>query len=130
MLEKVGMASLNPTVIECSLIVKHKSLVSLSCSLPELYSVYFSSLYWKVFHILAHLATRCLLFVEKFCNFFMSDIGKKICVLCIVLLDCFILNCLSQKPVEEVNPDHEQLLFCMLFKHLEDIPLQNPQHMV
>ena len=52
------------------------------------------------------------------------------CATGIALLECFMLNCLSQKPVCEVNADDEKLLLSLLFKHLEDIPLENPQHMV
>ena len=41
-----------------------------------------------------------------------------------------MLNCLSQKPIEGTNSEDEKLLFSLLYKHLEDIPLENPQNLV
>ena len=41
-----------------------------------------------------------------------------------------MLNCLSQKPVEEINPESDRQLLYLLLKHLEYIPMENPQHMV
>ena len=89
-----------------------------TCYMSEIVKLSVSSMY-------------CTLIVRYFLHMHMLIIDEGTCATCVVLLECFMLNCLSQKSICEVDLEEHQVLLSLLFKHLEYIPdLQNPQHMV
>ena len=58
-------------------------------------------------------------------------LGEKTFTSCVLLLQCFMLNCMSVLPVSEVSPESQRFFLSLLYKYLEIIPdLENPQHMV